>query len=126
MHEQTSTGGASEQTTDTARHARHDTTQRQGQNRTDDNLVSNVAVGASGGLITLIDATETVLEGAVHAVGRLGTAAVDEVFGLITTITGGISETATSMFQGRRMPTRSDRRDRGQHDTSAERAGTGV
>ena len=78
----------------------------------DGNLVSDVAVGASGGLITLIDATETVLEGAVHAAGRLGTATVEEVFGLIGTIAGGISETATAMFQGRRMPTRYDRRER--------------
>jgi len=93
--------------------ASRETEQTQAQTREQDgNLVSDVAVGASGGLITLIDATETVLEGAVHAVGRLGAATVEEVFGLIGTIAGGISETATAMFQGRRMPTRYDRRER--------------
>jgi len=33
------------------------------------------------------------------------------VFSLIGTIAGGISDTATAMFQGRRMPTRYDRRE---------------
>ena len=77
----------------------------------DPNVVSNVAEGASGGLVTLITATETVVGEAVHAVGRLGAATIEEVFSLISTIAGGLSDTASAMFQGRRMPTRLERRD---------------
>jgi len=81
------------------------------EQRDDGNVVTNVVQGASGGLVTLIDATEAVFSEAVHAVGRVGNAAIEEVFGLISSIAGGVSDTASAMFQGRRMPTRLERRE---------------
>jgi small neutral amino acid transporter SnatA (MarC family) len=73
--------------------------------------VPNALHSASGGVITAIDATAHVAEEVLHAAGRVGTTALDEIFGLLTAAMGGIGETASAIFQGRRVPRRPDSTD---------------
>ena len=90
---------------DTAAHQQ--TTEQHGQTTGQPHGVLGDAVeGASGGVVTVITGTEAILKEVVHAAGRLGEATVSEVFNLLGTVVGGVSDTASALFQGRRMPTR--------------------
>lgn len=80
--------------------------------------VGNVVEGTSSGFVTLVHGTENVVSETIHALGRVGTTVIEEVFGLVATAVAGVSDTAGAMFQGRRAPTRRETT----HDADQRRA----
>ena len=87
--------------------------QGQHQSGTEQSLPHKV----TGGVAAAVDATASLAEEVIHAAGRVGTTALDEIFGLLGTVAGGISETASAVFQGRRHSRRTE-----SHDTDSRRA----